>query len=202
MLPKNLKYNNKLESAFARNFSSYIQPQNGTGPYGDSQTIIINIPTAQNLVMAGTESVLKFDMEVQIGGTDATYCRLDKAGASGCIQRLRLYHGSQLLEDLDNYGNLFGFMTVLQKSSGCNGKDSILNGFCNDRYCDVNHVNPALTTAGDITLAEYQTASTNTKTNQVLPILAGERLINGASTSEFATLATGTYTKKRTYCQF
>jgi hypothetical protein len=189
MLPKNLKYNNKLESAYARNFSSYIQPQNGTGPYGDSQTIIINIPTAQNLVQAGTESVLKFDLEVLMGGTNATYCRLDKAGASGCIQRLRLYHGSQLIEDLDNYGNLFAQMTVLQKSSGCNGKDSILNGFTNDRYCDVNNPFTPIVTDSVITIPAYARLSMAGKKNQVIPILSGERLINGTSTSEFTTIA-------------
>ena len=33
MLPKNLKYQNKVESASANAYTSNIAPQNGTGPY-------------------------------------------------------------------------------------------------------------------------------------------------------------------------
>ena len=60
MLPKQLKYGSKIESAMAQSYRSNIQPQNGTGPYSLGQTIIINIPTANNLVLAPTESYLKF----------------------------------------------------------------------------------------------------------------------------------------------
>jgi hypothetical protein len=41
MLPKNLKYQNKVESASANAYTSNIAPQNGTGPYSAGQTIII-----------------------------------------------------------------------------------------------------------------------------------------------------------------
>ena len=50
MLPKTLKYGSKIESAYARSMRSNIQPQNGTGPYNLGDTIIINIPTRNNLV--------------------------------------------------------------------------------------------------------------------------------------------------------
>ena len=60
MLPKNLKYQNKVESASANAYTSNIAPQNGTGPYSQGQTIIINIPTRNNLCLIGSESTLKF----------------------------------------------------------------------------------------------------------------------------------------------
>jgi hypothetical protein len=180
MLPSNLKYQNKLESAYARSYTTHIQPQNGQNDYTDGQTIIINIPTSPNQVMASTESVLKFDLTVKNGGTASNYIRLDKCGAHGIIRRLRLYHGSNTLEDLDNYGNIISQLTALQKSSGCNGKDSILQGFCNDQFCDVQ-----------------DDAGTTTKTNQVFPIVAGERLFSSA---EFAQIPVNGNTLSRTYC--
>jgi hypothetical protein len=47
----------------ADSYRSNIQPQNNTGPYTLGQTIIINIPTANNLVLATTESYLKFNIQ-------------------------------------------------------------------------------------------------------------------------------------------
>ena len=60
MLPKNLLYQTKSESAAARSYKANIAPQNGTGPYTPNQTIIINIPTSPNLVTAMSENYLKF----------------------------------------------------------------------------------------------------------------------------------------------
>ena len=61
MLPNTLKYQTKIESSAARSYRSNIQPQNGTGPYGVNQTIIINIPTRANLTMNAANSYLKLD---------------------------------------------------------------------------------------------------------------------------------------------
>jgi hypothetical protein len=201
MLPTNLKYpDSKLESAYSRSYTTNIQPQNGTGPYGDGTTVIINIPTSPNLVMAGTESVLKFSLEVKNGGDTNNYMRLDKAGAHGVIQRIRVYNGSNLLEDLDNYGNLVSQLTVLQKSSACNGKDSILQGFSNDQFCDVWKavVDPA--TAGAPTDAEMVNVGTSTKSNQVVPLTSGERLHHITASEEFEQFPAAAWTRKRTYC--
>ena len=52
MLPKQLKYGSRIESAAAKSFRSNISPQNGSGPYNLGDTIIFNIPTRANLVMA------------------------------------------------------------------------------------------------------------------------------------------------------
>ena len=192
MLPSNLHYTNKLESAYARSYTTHIQPQNNGHDYTAGQTIMLNIPTTANLVLASTESVFKFDLSVTNGTAESAFIRLDKAGAHGVIQRLRLYNGSQLLEDLDNYGNLVAQLSVLQKSSACNGKDSILEGFCNDKFCDTNAVD-----APDAL----------TKTNQVFPIVAGERLIpdvphvdGTADSTEFTKFIANRVSKTRTYC--
>ena len=100
MLPKNLKYGNKIESAPSKSYRSNIQPQNGTGPYSLGDTITINIPTRANLVLATTESVLKFNVTLKAGAASAF--RWDSCGAHGIIQRIRVWHGSNLLEDIDN----------------------------------------------------------------------------------------------------
>ena len=64
MLPKNLKYGSKIESAYARSMRSNIQPQNGTGNYNPGDTIIINIPTRAGLCLVPPESYLKFTMNI------------------------------------------------------------------------------------------------------------------------------------------
>lgn len=130
MLPKNLKYQNKVESASANAYTSNIAPQNGTGPYGAGQTIIINVPTRQNLCLVGSESTLKFSLTATNGAAGGTaFIRLDRAGANGVIQRVRLYSGSNLLEDVDNYGLLMANLISLQKSNGSvRGKFNISNG--------------------------------------------------------------------------
>jgi len=105
MIPKQLVYQNKVESAAARSYKSNIAPQNGTGNYGAGDTIIINIPTRANLVTAMSENYLKFD--VLFKSTAASdYLRWDSCGAHGLIQRVRVFSGSNLLEDIDNYGML------------------------------------------------------------------------------------------------
>jgi len=138
MLPKNLKYQNKVESAAANAYTTNVAPQNGTGPYGNGQTIIINIPTRQNLCLIGSESTLKFSLTATCNGVNANvaYVRLDRGGASGCIQRVRLYSGSNLLEDVDNYGLLMASLISLQKSNGSvRGKYNITNGTRQDDCC-------------------------------------------------------------------
>ena len=115
MLPKNLKYQNKVESASARAYSSAIQPQGGTNNYVAGNTITINIPTSPNTVLVPSECVLKFELApITNGATASNSIRLDKAGAHGVIQRLRVTHGSQELENLDNYGPWVGELLELQ----------------------------------------------------------------------------------------
>ena len=81
MLPKNLSYGSKVESASAKSYRSNIQPQNGTGNYNAGDTIIINIPTRNNLVYVPSESYLKFTHTVTNGGAASNYTRFDSCGA-------------------------------------------------------------------------------------------------------------------------
>ena len=81
MLPRTLAYGSRVESSNARSYRTSIQPQNGTGTYNPNDTIIINIPTRNNLVMSTTESFLKFKCTVTNGGNANIYIRLDSNGA-------------------------------------------------------------------------------------------------------------------------
>ena len=133
MLPKNLAYGSKVESASARSYRTNIQPQNGTGNYNAGDTIIVNIPTRNNLVFVPSESYLKFTHTVTIGAGNSNYTRFDSCGAHGLIQRIRVFHGSNLLSDIDNYGLLSKILFDLQVSTDSTyGKFNILAGTRND----------------------------------------------------------------------
>ena len=109
------------------------------------QTIIINIPTRSNLCLVGSESTLKFSLTTTNSGTDSNYIRLDRGGASGVVQRLRLYSGSNLLEDVDNYGLLMSNLVSLQKfNASVRDKFNIItNGTRNDDIVEFNTTTPA-----------------------------------------------------------
>ena len=138
MLPRNLQYanGNKLESSPARSYTACIQPQGGTNGYMQGNTITINIPTSPNTVLVPSESFLKFDLAPILNGANANTCvRLDNAGIHGAIQRLRIMHGSQELENFDNYGNLVGKMIALQQSTdSCQSKLNVLAGLSPGMY--------------------------------------------------------------------
>jgi len=133
MLPKNkLVYGSNVESSAARSYRSNIQPQNGTGTYNAGDTITINIPTRNNLVLVPEESVLKFTLTYTAGAA-ADIIRLDSCGAHGVIDRIRAWHGSNLLEDITAYGVLAKMMFDLQVPSDATyGKQNILAGTRND----------------------------------------------------------------------
>ena len=128
-LPKNCLYTNKINSSYARNFMSVIQPQNGDANLGD--TIIFNVPTGNNLVMSGADTVLKFTLTLKGGSTQHAQntVKLNKCGAYGCFQRLRVFHSGALISDIDNYANLMDMLIPIQQSSdGVASKYNILAG--------------------------------------------------------------------------
>jgi len=129
-LPSKLHYQSKVEPAMAKSFRSNIQPQNGTGPYNMNDVIIFNLPTRNNLVYVPSESYLKFNATItNNSGTAASYYRFDSNGAHGFIRRIRVFHGSNLLEDIDNYEVLAKMMFDLQAPyDGVQGKMSITSG--------------------------------------------------------------------------
>eukprot|EP01038_Epipyxis_sp_PR26KG_P017677 gene17677-24598_t len=141
MLPKQLKYGSKVESAMAQSYRSNIQPQNGTGPYTLGQTIIINIPTSNNLVLAATESFLKFNVKFTNGATANARAIFDNCGAHQLVQRIRIFHGSNLLQDIDQYGLLAKMLFDLQvPTDACYGKFNELVGTRNDLNVITNAV--------------------------------------------------------------
>jgi len=152
MLPKNLLYQTKSESASARSYKANIAPQNGTGPYTPNQTIIINIPTSPNLVTAMSENYLKFDATFTVGGNDTNYIRLDNCGANSFIQRIRVFHGSVLLSDINNYNQLASMCYDLQVSTpAAYGKYNILTGSRNDTVVSTpTFIDTAVDTAAEI----------------------------------------------------
>ena len=56
-LPKNALYTNKVQTSYARNYQSQIQPQNGLN-YSQGETLIINIPTSPNLLNQNNTSII------------------------------------------------------------------------------------------------------------------------------------------------
>jgi hypothetical protein len=127
MLPSKLMYNNKISSAYARNFTSVIDAQN-TSEYSVGQTAIINLPTMNNQFLSGADSVLSLKLRLQAPVASA-HCNLNKSGIAGAIQRLRIFHGSNLLMDLDNYGALVSLFNSYQLArDDVEGKHSVLAG--------------------------------------------------------------------------
>lgn len=102
MIPKSLKYGNKAEASMARSYTSNIQPNGALNDYRQGSVTTFMIPTGPNLALVSPESVLKFKVTT-LGADDG---RLDSAGAHGYIQRIRIWHGSNQIEDTDNYGLL------------------------------------------------------------------------------------------------
>ena len=182
MLPKNLKYGSKVESAVARSFRTNIAPQNGTGTYTLGDTIIINIPTRANLVLATTESYLKFKCAIT-SQSAANNFRLDSCGIHSVIQRIRVFSGSNLLEDIDSYGMLAKMMFDLQVSTDSTyGKYNATVGTRNDLVSVV-------TTAGVAGNSCFQTNSGE---------LVGQQA--AALGGQSATVVTAGQTVSDTYC--
>ena len=63
-------HGSNVESSAARSYRSNIQPQNETGTYNAGDTITINIPTRNNLVLVPEESVLKFTLNYTAGAAN------------------------------------------------------------------------------------------------------------------------------------
>ena len=128
-LPKQCLYTNKINSSYAKNYNAAIAPVNGTS-YNLGETIILNIPTGYNTVMSAKDSVLKFNINLRTGAAIPTAnANFNRCGAFGAIQRLRIFHGSVLLSDIDNYSCLMEMLLNSQLSTDImQGKMEILAG--------------------------------------------------------------------------
>jgi hypothetical protein len=132
-LPSKLLYNNKINASYARNFNSVIQAQN-TSNYGLGQTCIFNIPCMRNQVLSGADTLLSVKLRIRNNSGAANTAYLNKGGIAAAIQRLRIFSGSQLLCDIDNYGNLISLLTPWQSSNEhVVGKLQVLQGCGTER---------------------------------------------------------------------
>ena len=172
MLPKNLKYGTKVESAMARSYRTNILPQNGSSGYNLGDTITINIPTRHNLVMNTADSYLKFNFNVTTTAT-GPYGRLDACGVHSIFQRLRVWSGSNLLQDIDSYGLLAKMLFDTQVS-----RDSLL-----DKYSITTGTRPGM----------VNSAAAVSNTTTVLHVNSGEALVGNNATA-------ATVTPSITYC--
>jgi len=129
-LPSNLNYGNKPETASARSYTSIIQPEGSMNGYAPNSTVKFNIPCQANTVLVPSETYLKLTLAGIVNGAATTdYIRLDGAGIQGAIQRIRVYHGSTEINDIDNY-NMFAklMMSLQQPSDAFSSKQNVMSG--------------------------------------------------------------------------
>jgi hypothetical protein len=137
MIPANLKFQSKVESAPARRYLTQIQPQGGTGTYNPGDTITINIPTRANTCLIPSESYLRGQFNLFSTGSASTSSCLESCGWHQFIQRIRVFHGSNLLEDIDNYGQLAKILYDYQApEDAVKGRFAITSG-TNEDYSGV-----------------------------------------------------------------
>ena len=205
MLPKNLKYGSKVESANCKSFRTNIQPQNGTGPYNLGDTITFNIPTRRNLVMVPSESYLKFSILVTNTSTNPNYYRWDSCGAHGLINQIRVSHGSNQLENINMYGQLAKLMFDLQVNTpSSSGKFNILAGTRGDSMVssqtiagDADDVNGIAITPAAATGAQLASVLNSILNMSVVATNSGDYLKGAGAQGAVANNAT---TDVQTYC--
>ena len=194
----NYSSTNKVESSMSRSYRSNIAPQNGTSTYNAGDTIIINIPTRNNLCLATTESYLKFDVAFKNGASAGNCMRWDSGGSHGVIQRIRIFSGSNLISDVDNYNLLAKMLFDTNVSTDATyGKYNITSGTRNDLTVKM----PALTTT--TTLTTSTTPSISAAGQADLSALSAFNLqalqTNSGDTVGINIPATS-YTTSQTYC--
>ena len=178
-LPKQCLYTNKINSSYAKNYNAAIAPVNGTS-YNLGETIILNIPTGFNTVMSAKDSVLKFNLNLRgVAALPTSAAYFNRCGAFGAIQRLRIFHGSVLLSDIDNYSCLMEMLLNAQLSSDImSNKMELLAGTGYERGMSLlvnnNAPNmPILATATDVTFPfAIPLMSILTLSNNYVPLFA------------------------------
>jgi hypothetical protein len=113
--------------------------------------------------MVPTESYLKFDLKVNSFTANNAF-RFDSCGAHGLIQRIRVFSGSNLLEDIDNYGMLSKMLFDVQMpTDSCYGKYNILAGTRSDMTTVTPTFDLTGTGAGALTGTQVTNALSNIK---------------------------------------
>jgi hypothetical protein len=100
-LPQNFMYGNKNISGVARQYNSHIQSdQKSIFSFGE--TSVINIPTRANNFIDTSNSYLSFTVNIK-NGSSTNIIFNDSCGAHAYIDRLVIRHGSNILEDTQDY---------------------------------------------------------------------------------------------------
>ena len=190
-LPKNLQYKGKIESSPCRASRLSLAPQNGTGNYGLGDTIILNLPSRPNLLLATSESYLKFNLAVTNLDTGSNTYRWDSCGAHGLIKQIRVWSGSNLISDIDSYSTLAKMLFDLQvPTSATYGKFSSLCGTRPDQVLTTVGGGPIIeaggTTVNGVTMVA--TAATDVQLAAILNSLSVSQINTG---DVFKTIGTG-----------
>ena len=136
-VPYSLKYELKNTTAVSRSYTSNVQLNGSLTGYTGGTTCNILIPTGHNLCLVPSESVLKFSLALTADASNRA--RLDSCGAHGIIQRIRIYHGSNLLEDIETYGLIAkAYNDLMVSNDSIQGKYSILAETRRDMYTAVD----------------------------------------------------------------
>ena len=208
MIPTKLKFVGKVESSSSRAYKSNLAPQN-TSTFGFGDTIIINVPTRNNLVLSTVDSYLKFQVPSWTAGANGSTFRFGSAGAAGIFQRIRVWSGSNLLEDITEFGLLYSILNDLQVSSpSFYGKNTILQGTRGDYVLQLPvHTTAALTGGGTYTDTLLNGAINNAFSTtydnaclQVNPVNSGATLLNATTTGSNNIIANNELTVPQTFC--
>jgi hypothetical protein len=124
MLPRNLKYGVKNDSAKATSYLANIPAQSNTDGYKAGSVATFYIPVDPQTALCCPESTLKFKVSLVGSGTG----RLDACGAHGFIQKVKIYSGSNVIEEIENYGQYVKNMVALQMSQNSMMKHSVTTG--------------------------------------------------------------------------
>jgi hypothetical protein len=163
MLPSNSKYVGKRESASGRRYRTNLQPLNQSSGYSGNSIITIQIPTRNNTLLIPSESFLKFTLNAtNSSGAISTYVMLDSQGAHGFIQKISIYHGSNLLSQIDNYNGLAKvLMDATCPEDKVKGAFSITSGTKSDYITTFPLFTDAATLLAGITAQSYAAKSIN-----------------------------------------
>jgi hypothetical protein len=95
-------YNLKKTTLPCRNYRISQFPSNKSTAFKAGQTAIYHIPTRGKTYLDGSQTCFEF----QVKNISEDVVTLDRAGAMTFIQKVEIYHGSSLLESIQNYNVL------------------------------------------------------------------------------------------------
>lgn len=127
-LPLNLKYGNKAESGLARQYQSRFQSDQKSEFYF-GETIVFNIPTRPNQYLDSSNSYFKFAVSLKNGTGTTNSVILDSNGAHAFIDRIRVLHGSNVLEDSIDYALIAKIITDWHYSEDYKTNNMWVSGF-------------------------------------------------------------------------